>query len=304
MSKSAKNGHFWPFSTFSLFLTKIAKFFFCAYFGLNFIFEKTKSWNRSKFREGVKGFAGQKWKNDDFGPFFVISPSASSVKLEIGRSKNRLFSKKKCFLRVFWDPFFSRKIDFWEKVIFTPCFNAGERNFKKWFFRYQNGALQRGVSQTCKFKPKYAEITIFKTVLKKYLGPIFGSKITKKITFFGTFSSKYPLFITLYGNSTFRVFLGYQNHPEPKWRVKKGSFLAIFRDFRNFGSETAPGEWRGSKKCFYETILGQKWPFFDPFWTCFWRVWTLFGSFFFHFLAFLEIPERFRPEFFKTEKTT
>ena len=148
MSKSAKNGHFWPFSTFSLFLTKIAKFFFSAYFALNFIFEKTKSWNRPKFREGVKRFPGQKWKNDDFGPFLVTSPSASSVKLEIGGSKNRLFSKNIVFLEGVLRPLFSRKIDFWEKVIFTPCFNAGTRNFKKWFFRYQNGALQRGVSKS------------------------------------------------------------------------------------------------------------------------------------------------------------
>lgn len=144
MSKSAKNGHFWVFSTFSLFLTKIAKFFFSAYFGLNLIFQKTKFWNRSKFREGVKWFSGQKCKNDDFGPFFVISPSASSVKLEIGRSKNHVFSKKKRFLGGVLRPLFSRKIDFWEKVILTPCFERGWRKFKKWFLRYQTGALQSG----------------------------------------------------------------------------------------------------------------------------------------------------------------
>lgn len=107
----------------------------------------------------------------------------------------------------------------------------------------------------------------------------------------------------LFWKPHFSCFLGSKNHPGSKKGVKKGSFLAIFRDFWNFGSKTIAGERRGSKKCFYETFLGQKWPFLDPFWTCFWRVWTLFGSFFCHFLTFLRIPEGFRPEFFKTEKS-
>ena len=141
MSKSAKNGHFWPFSTFSLFLTKIAKFFFSAYFALNFIFEKTKSWNRPKFREGVKWFSGQKWKNHVFDPFFHQTPLSSILKVIRRRFKNGPFSKKSVFFDPFLRPLFSRKIDFWEKVIFTPCFNAGKLNFKKWFFRYQKGAM-------------------------------------------------------------------------------------------------------------------------------------------------------------------